>query len=81
MPPATRRGWRKNDTTGTPAECTAPVSLPGRHLPSTADTRRSRLERAFRDIYIGTQHAFVSERVAMDAASVWLGIVDDQFSL
>ena len=41
----------------------------------------SRFERAFRDIYTGTQHAFISEKVAMDAAQVWLGIVDDQFSL
>ncbi|MGE2835855.1 acyl-CoA dehydrogenase family protein [Mycobacterium sp. SMC-4] len=41
----------------------------------------SRLERAFRDLYTGTQHAFISEKVAIDAAQVWLGIVDDQFGL
>lgn len=41
----------------------------------------SRLERAFRDIYTGTQHAFISEKVAIDAASVWLGIIEDQFGL
>ncbi|MDY6995828.1 MAG: acyl-CoA dehydrogenase family protein [Actinomycetota bacterium] len=41
----------------------------------------SRLERAFRDVYTGTQHAFVSEKVAIDAAQIWLGIVDDQFGL
>ena len=41
----------------------------------------SRLERAFRDMYTGTQHAFISEKVAIDAAQVWLGIVDDQFGL
>ena len=40
-----------------------------------------RLERAFRDIYTGTQHAFVSEKVAMDVAQIWLGITDDQFGL
>ena len=40
-----------------------------------------RLERAFRDIYTGTQHAFISEKVAMDVAQIWLGIVDDQFGL
>ena len=40
-----------------------------------------RLERAFRDIYTGTQHAFVSEKVAMDVAQIWLGIIDDQFGL
>ena len=40
-----------------------------------------RLERAFRDIYTGTQHAFISEKVAIDSAQVWLGIVEDQFAL
>ncbi|WP_101948510.1 acyl-CoA dehydrogenase family protein [Mycobacterium sp. 3519A] len=38
----------------------------------------SRLERAFRDLYTGTQHAFISEKVAIDAAQVWLGIIEDQ---
>jgi hypothetical protein len=38
----------------------------------------TRLERAFRDIYTGTQHAFISEKVAIDAAQIWLGIIDDQ---
>ncbi|OBK19298.1 acyl-CoA dehydrogenase family protein [Mycobacterium asiaticum] len=41
----------------------------------------SRLERAFRDLYTGTQHAFISEKVAMDCAQIWLGIIDDQFGL
>jgi indole-3-acetate monooxygenase len=41
----------------------------------------TRLERAFRDLYTGTQHAFISEKVAIDAAQVWLGVVDDQFGL
>jgi alkylation response protein AidB-like acyl-CoA dehydrogenase len=41
----------------------------------------SRLERAFRDMYTGTQHAFISEKVAIDAAQIWLGIVEDQFGL
>lgn len=41
----------------------------------------SRLERAFRDVYTGTQHAFISEKVAIDVAQVWLGIVKDQFGL
>jgi alkylation response protein AidB-like acyl-CoA dehydrogenase len=38
----------------------------------------SRLERAFRDLYTGTQHAFISEKVAIDAAQIWLGIIEDQ---
>lgn len=48
---------------------------------TTSIREGSRLERAFRDIYTGTQHAFISEKVAIDAAQVWLGIIDDQFSL
>ncbi|HZQ31131.1 MAG TPA: acyl-CoA dehydrogenase family protein [Mycobacterium sp.] len=38
----------------------------------------TRFERAFRDLYTGTQHAFISEKVAIDAAQVWLGIIEDQ---
>jgi indole-3-acetate monooxygenase len=41
----------------------------------------TRLERAFRDMYTGTQHAFISEKVAIDAAQIWLGVIDDQFGL
>jgi alkylation response protein AidB-like acyl-CoA dehydrogenase len=41
----------------------------------------TRLERAFRDMYTGTQHAFISEKVAIDTAQIWLGIVEDQFGL
>lgn len=41
----------------------------------------SRLERAFRDMYTGTQHAFISEKVAADAAQVWLGITPDPIGL
>lgn len=48
---------------------------------TTSIREGSRMERAFRDIYTGTQHAFISEKVAMDAASIWLGLVEDQFAL
>jgi alkylation response protein AidB-like acyl-CoA dehydrogenase len=48
---------------------------------TTAIREGGRLERAFRDIYTGTQHAFISEKVAIDAAQVWLGVIEDQFSL
>ncbi|CAM4086025.1 Flavin-dependent monooxygenase, oxygenase subunit HsaA [Mycobacterium basiliense] len=41
----------------------------------------SRLERAFRDMYTGTQHAFISEKVAMDCAQIWLGLTEDHFGL
>ncbi len=44
---------------------------------TTAIREGSRLERAFRDIYTGTQHAFVSEKTYMDAASIWLGLEED----
>lgn len=48
---------------------------------TTAIREGSRLERAFRDMYTGTQHAFISEKVAIDAAQIWLGIADDQYGL
>jgi alkylation response protein AidB-like acyl-CoA dehydrogenase len=48
---------------------------------TTAIREGSRLERAFRDLYTGTQHAFIGEKVAVDAAQVWLGLVDDPIGL
>src|SRR6202042_176567 len=62
---------------------TAPAAAEWAHLAAgtTAIREGSRLERAFRDIYTGTQHAFISEKVAMDVAQIWLGIIDDQFGL
>jgi alkylation response protein AidB-like acyl-CoA dehydrogenase len=48
---------------------------------TTSIREGSRLERAFRDMYTGTQHAFISEKVAIDVAQVWLGIIEDQFGL
>ena len=44
---------------------------------TTAIREGSRLERGFRDIYTGTQHAFISERVATEVAQIWLGLVED----
>jgi indole-3-acetate monooxygenase len=35
---------------------------------TTAMPEGSRFERAFRDMYTGTQHAFISEKVAIDVA-------------
>lgn len=37
----------------------------------------SRLERAFRDLYTGTQHAFISEKTYIDAAQIHLGLEAD----
>jgi alkylation response protein AidB-like acyl-CoA dehydrogenase len=39
----------------------------------------SRLERAFRDMYTGTQHVFIGEKTYMDAAQIVLGLTEDQF--
>lgn len=46
------------------------------HLQSgTAAIREgTRLERAFRDLYTGSQHAFISERTYLDAARILLGL-------
>jgi alkylation response protein AidB-like acyl-CoA dehydrogenase len=38
----------------------------------------SRLERAFRDMYTGTQHVFISEKTYTDAAQVYLGLAADR---
>lgn len=48
---------------------------------TTAIREGTRLERAFRDLYTGTQHAFIGEKVATDAAQVWLGLVEDPIGL
>jgi hypothetical protein len=48
---------------------------------STSIRQGSRLERAFRDLYTGTQHAFISEKTYLDAAAVLLGLVEDQRGL
>ncbi len=39
----------------------------------------TRLERAFRDMYTGTQHVFIGEKSYTDAAMIYLGLVEDQF--
>jgi alkylation response protein AidB-like acyl-CoA dehydrogenase len=39
----------------------------------------SRLERAFRDLYTGTQHVFIGEKTYTDAARIYLGLIEDQF--
>ena len=44
---------------------------------TTAIREGSRLERAFRDMYTGTQHTFIGERTYTDAAKLMLGLIDD----
>ncbi len=39
----------------------------------------SRMERAFRDMYTGTQHVFIGEKTYIDAAQISLGLTEDQF--
>ena len=46
---------------------------------TTAIREGSRLERAFRDMYTGTQHVFIGEKTYTDAAQIYLGLVEDQF--
>ena len=41
----------------------------------------SRLERAFRDMYTGTQHVFIGEKTYTDSAQIYLGLINDQFGL
>ncbi len=44
---------------------------------TTAIREGSRLERAFRDMYTGTQHAFISEKTYVDVATLMLGLAED----
>lgn len=48
---------------------------------TTAIRDGSPLERAFRDLYTGTQHAFIGEKVAIESAQVSLGLVEDHRGL
>jgi len=48
---------------------------------TTAIREGSRLERAFRDMYTGTQHAFISEKIYTDIAKLLLGLEEDNFAL
>lgn len=48
---------------------------------TTAIREGSRLERAFRDMYTGSQHAFINEKTYTDIAKLKLGIEEDNFAL
>ncbi len=41
----------------------------------------SRLERAFRDMYTGTQHVFIGEKTYTDSARIYMGLIEDQLGL
>ena len=48
---------------------------------TTSIREGNRLERAFRDMYTGTQHAFISENTYIEAGKVLLGLADDSAAL
>ena len=48
---------------------------------TTAIREGSRLERAFRDMYTGTQHTFIGEKTYVDAATILLGLAEDNPAL
>ncbi len=48
---------------------------------TTAIREGSRLERAFRDMYTGTQHAFISEKTYTEAGKLMLGLIEDSTAL
>jgi len=48
---------------------------------TTAIREGHRLERAFRDMYTGTQHTFIGERTYTDAAKITLGLIQDSPAL
>ncbi len=48
---------------------------------TTAIREGSRLERAFRDLYTGTQHAFINEKTYTDSAQLILGLIEDSPAL
>jgi alkylation response protein AidB-like acyl-CoA dehydrogenase len=48
---------------------------------TTAIREGSRLERAFRDMYTGTQHAFISENTYTEAGKLMLGLIEDSPAL
>ena len=69
-------GWRPPSPPRRAARSSSGPTWP----PGTSAIREgSRLERAFRDMYTGTQHVFIGEKTYIDAAKIYLGLVEDQF--
>ena len=48
---------------------------------TTAIREGNRLERAFRDMYTGTQHTFISENIYTEAGKLMLGLIEDSPAL
>lgn len=78
--PAMRAEMRVAATYATEA-CREVVQWAHLSAGTSAIREGSRLERAFRDMYTGTQHAFISEKTYLDAAQVMLGITRDSPAL
>ncbi|MGB7050845.1 MAG: acyl-CoA dehydrogenase family protein [Acidimicrobiales bacterium] len=78
LTPAMRAELRVAATYAT--ECSRQLAEWAHLAAGTAAIREgSRLERAFRDMYTGTQHVFIGEKTYMDAAQIFLGLTEDQF--
>ncbi|MEZ5570143.1 MAG: acyl-CoA dehydrogenase family protein [Halioglobus sp.] len=78
--PAMRAEMRIAATYATEA-CREVVEFTHLAAGTTAIREGSRLERAFRDMYTGTQHAFVSEKTYTEAGKLMLGLIEDSPAL
>ena len=61
--------------------CRAAVEFAHLAAGTVAIREGCRLERAFRDMYTGTQHTFIGERTYTDAAKIALGLIADSAAL
>tara|TARA_R110000823_G_scaffold132777_5_gene261232 strand:+ start:33297 stop:34472 length:1176 start_codon:yes stop_codon:yes gene_type:complete len=78
--PAMRAEMRIAATYATEA-CREVVQFAHLAAGTTAIREGNRLERAFRDMYTGTQHAFISEKTYTEAGKLMLGLIDDSPAL
>ena len=80
LTPGRRADLRIAATYATDA-CRAVVEFAHLSAGTTAIREGARLERAFRDMYTGTQHTFIGERTYTDAAKITLGLIEDSPAL
>ena len=80
MTPAMRCDMRLAATYATEA-CREIVQWAHLAAGTTSIREGNRLERAFRDMYTGTQHAFISENTYIEAGKLLLGLSDDSPAL
>jgi alkylation response protein AidB-like acyl-CoA dehydrogenase len=80
LTPSLRADMRVAATYAT--ECSREIVQWSHLAAGTAAIREgSRLERAFRDMYTGTQHVFIGEKTYTDAAQIYLGLAGDRLGL